>query len=273
MKQKILFAFTLFFIASCATTQKQGPSNLTAESSIQDAVNQVVNSGPLFAPRAVRLIKLKGQEQEAVDMILANLISKELKLSFKQKTNSLYLLKNFAISPEKACGLFDHFMQSFPARLDSLAWSVASVYPSAKIKQHIEDHISDALVRQDYKRLFLPAMADALLRNNAVESYSVVANGLIANPHVAFVDAMIKLKPEQAKKDLVKFLAPISDMDLLQKKLRQKNIEVLDPALCLYVLEYLASQNIDPVKIEISHLFYYAASVDEALSEKAFYKF
>ena len=42
---------------------------------------------------------------------------------------------------------------------------------------------------------------------------------------------------------------------------------MLDPALCLYVLEYLAGQNIDPVKIEISHLFYYAASVDEALSK------
>lgn len=261
---KYVFLFVFLGLSACVgmNSGEKEPPKITEKTELKEALTYAIEFGGQTLNDVNKLIRHRKQSQQAEEILFNILYKDHDKLPVTSLINSMELFRNTA--SKRYSTIFKIFVREKSLAKRQLAWQLAADEASSEMSKEIDNFLTEAIVDNELKEVFLPPMADALANNRLITSYSVVREGLFHTNDIAFARSMIALNPRRASEDFLEYLtrAPIEE-------LRQMSLKSVDVYTCTLILEHYRSYPPQPSNPHIETLFYYAISRNNAFSEMA----
>ena len=254
----------IFFTSNCVSPNNEAKNTppISMETSIDEMIALSISYGEAYIPKTRKFLLRRNQVQKA-DEILSRLIIKNYETwGTKELLNASQLYSQ--IGSKNATKVFEQLIFSERKIVQKVAWTVASSFPSKKMGEVVDQHLTDAIAYDDMDKLFLPEMANAISRNELVMSYSLVREGLFKTNDIAFAKALIHLDSKRSSYDFMNYLAKAEI-----EELRQLHITSVDMFVCVEIMKHFLNYELNVAHPNIKHLFYYAISRNQGLSDMA----
>ena len=261
----LLSQLLLLMNLSCATNNSstnQAPE-INHNSSLDTIFAISISYGQDYIYEAEKIIKEKRLLNQA-EVILAKLIIKNHNVWGSKEILNASQLYNKIASYNTAKDVFIHLIDSKKEIIRKTAWQIATNFPSEGLAIEIDSHLTTAVAYDELNKLFLPEMASAIVKNNLFLSYSLIREGLFATNDISFARALVQLDKTRAKADFMNYLAQ-ADIE----ELRQLHINSVDLFVCVEIMEHFLNHGFDINNRNLKHLFFYAISRNQGISEMA----
>lgn len=263
----LIFIMSLSLIGACQT---MGPDGRPIESApeITDAmtIEEVVDAGIRFGGEtlvvAKRHLNKNKSWPEALKVIELRVKENRQDYTNLQLISALHMYQSGA----KAVPLdfFRLLVRSKRATLRDLGWTLAANLPSASLRKAIDDELSRYVIQGLEQEILSAHLANAVQANKVRTAYTLMREGLMKTGDDSFAKAMISIKPQQSSEDFLPYLAtaPVEE-------LRQLNQRAVNIYSCMVILRHLISYPVSINHPNFEHLFLYAISRNNGLSELA----
>ncbi len=160
--------------------------------------------------------------------------------------------------------LFKRLVRSSREIARRLGWNLAYLRPDPQYTKVIDRFFSDALLQPRLKILYYPEMAKAIEKNNVSSAYTIMRDALMTDGEPEYARAMARLRPKQASKDFLDYLALAAF-----EELRQINFASVDNTTCEFILNHFLTVRPNLSHPNASHLFFYAVSRNRQIADLA----
>ena len=249
----------------CATVSSDNkePPKITAEMPFEQAIQIALVHGGKRLEDFKAYAKSRQSFAEVSRYAEKLIISSGQSMPLAQLIHAAHLYR-FS-SPKLNPQIVETLLQSgAEASRKRIGWQLAGLMPSNAVSQAIERVMSRAVLAGNENQYIMPEMADAVLQNHIASLYSFMRLGLLGQGNDNYAKAMSVLQPEKAARDFVDYLALASLDDL-----RQMNQETVNMYTCLVILRFYLEHPLPVADSKVSHLYLYAVSRNNALSEMA----
>lgn len=231
------------------------PVDYTQPKTLSSAIDQ---GGELFMGLLNELGRSSSETQKVKDMVnqhLPSLIiahSKTWQMKQLERATEIHRYSDHSYP----WLVFSHILSSPHQEAPSMAWkSLISITSNHQHRQMVDSVLSKALSDNDLDRHLVTEMADVVRLWKITSVYDVVKLGLLSKGDPGFALAMAQLKPKQASKDFLDYLALVPDSDL-----RQLSMASIQDLTASQILNHLDHHPPNISHRHVSKLFAFAAS-------------
>lgn len=241
------------------TSERQAIDNSMA---LDEAFQLAISQGKQSMVELKRLVKARQAWRELSQMSLAYMKANLGSAKRIEFSNAISLYQ--ASSPEVDPSIITLLFSKRDPFYTQLALQLASLRPSKKVGEAIEQELSSAVMQGREDQLLSSQLAMAIRLNGIGSSYSLMRRGLALTGEDEFAKTMIASDPNAAAWDFMDYLAQ-ADLDDL-RQLSQKTVNMYT---CLVILRFYLNHPLPVAHPKFKHLIYYAVSRNSALTEMA----
>jgi len=258
----VALCLTMFACVTDAPNDGQPPV-ITMDTTVDQGIAAVRHHGPAVLPQVRKVFSSRGDWPE-VQRKLSAMIP-PLARSDQDRVELAHLVHLFQdSSPSLDHKIVTVLVQGRSPLARHLGWQLIANDPSPTARDLADQLLSQILIEGREADHLIAPLADAVAANRLATAYTVMRRGLMQTGDDSFAKAMISLNPTHAANDFLNYLAmaPIDE-------LRQLNQTTVNMYTAMVALQHMVVTPPTVNHPRLGHLFFYAVSRNNALSELA----